>query len=63
MKNSEIVSILKKYESENSPFYETNFSDYLIDINLDEYEGISLSKMNSEEDVINDFIFWKDLNN
>jgi len=62
MKLSYVLEVLKNYESKNSPFYETEFEDYLIDINLEEYDGMSLSKMSNEEDIINDYINWKTLN-
>ena len=31
MTKEDIISILKKYEKPNSPFYKSNFSDYITD--------------------------------
>jgi hypothetical protein len=59
MTKENIISILKKYENPNDPLYKSNFSDYIIDLNSYEYEGMSLSDMNSEEDVITDYKEWK----
>lgn len=59
MTKEDIISILKKYEKPNSPFYKSNFSDYITDLSSYEYEGMSLSDMNSEEDVIADYKEWK----
>ena len=59
MTEENIISILKKYENPNSPFYNSNFSDYITDLNSYEYEGMSLSDMDSEEDVITDYKEWK----
>jgi hypothetical protein len=60
MTEENIISILKTYENPNSPFYKTNFADYIEDLNSEDYEGMSLSDMNSEEDVIEDYKEWKD---
>jgi hypothetical protein len=60
MTEENIISILKTYENPNSPFYKTNFADYIEDLNSEDYEGMSLSDMNSEEDVIEDYEEWKD---
>ena len=59
MTKENIINILKKYENPNNPFYKSNFSDYITDLNSYEYEGMSLSDMNSEEDVITDYKEWK----
>jgi hypothetical protein len=59
MTKENIISILKKYENPNNPFYKSNFSDYITDLNSYEYEGMSLSDMNSKEDVITDYKEWK----
>lgn len=59
MTKENIISILKKYENPNNPFYKSNFSDYITDLNSSEYEGMSLSDMNSKEDVITDYKEWK----
>ena len=59
MTKENIISILKKYENPTNPFYKSNFSDYITDLKSYEYEGMSLSDMNSEEDVITDYKKWK----
>jgi hypothetical protein len=59
MTKENIINILKKYENPNNPFYKSNFSDYITDLNSYEYEGMSLSDMNSKEDVITDYKEWK----
>jgi len=59
MTKENIINILKKYENPTNPFHKSNFSDYITDLKSYEYEGMSLSDMNSEEDVITDYKKWK----
>jgi hypothetical protein len=60
--DDDIIDVLKKYESPGNPFYESNFSDYLIDIKGEEYEGITFDSLTSSEEVIKDYRNWKTMN-
>jgi hypothetical protein len=56
-----IISVLKKYEDPNDPFYKTNFEDYMTDLQNDEYEGTHPEDIQSEKELISDYTFWKKL--
>jgi hypothetical protein len=57
-RDSEIIKILKSSVSSDSLFYQSNFSDYLIDIKHVEYDGVPQDKLITSQDVIDDFKKW-----
>jgi hypothetical protein len=59
LSDEQIITILKKYEDPESGFYKTNFSDYLIDIKDEDYEGTPQDFLTTEKKVISDYKKWK----
>jgi len=58
--DDEIVDILKSSVSPDSPFYKSDFEDYLFDIKGEEYDGVPQYELITPQDVIDDFERWVD---